>query len=98
MSYQTQKVIKEIVKPKVLSPNSINQQAFRNYSVRGIQKGSSEVMINKMNHLKNLNSQGSNKLNFRTIMTNSNVSSANGIKVCQLSHQTMLALKELDSF
>lgn len=67
-------------KPAILSPNSIAQQAFRNYSVRGIPKGSSEVMINKMNHLKNLSSQGSNKPNFRTIMTSSNVSSANGLK------------------
>lgn len=66
--------------PPSISPRTAHQQAFRNYSTKGLQKGSSDVFIGKMHSLKNNISQLHNSSNYRTILNNTNMSSGNGLK------------------
>lgn len=63
-----------------LSPKSIQLQAFRNYSTKGLQKGASEAILGKLNSLKNNLSQINKSGNYVTLMNNTNLSLNHGLK------------------
>ena len=63
-----------------LSPKSIQLQAFRNYSTKGLQKGASEAILGKLNSLKNNLSHMNKSGNYVTLMNKTNISSNHGPK------------------
>jgi len=71
--------LNRVEKPPSISPRAADQQAFRNYSTKGLYKGSSETISGNINQFNNV-SQSNQNTTYKSIMNNTNLSSNNGIK------------------